>query len=134
VVDVSHHRDHGRALLEILLGVLVLGLRDLLLRGGNDLDLALEGIREHRDRVIGERLCQRRHLAALHQLLDQLGASKVERLGDLLHGRARVDLRRLGFGFGLGLRRRLFEERTPTPSTAPAGRTPRRCLRGALPP
>ena len=41
VVDVAHDRDHRRAVVEALLGVLELGRLGLLVGGGDDLDLAV---------------------------------------------------------------------------------------------
>jgi hypothetical protein len=124
VVDVAHHGDDRRTLLEILRGVLELGLGDVLLGGRNDLDLAVERVGEHLDRLVGERLGERRHLPTLHQLLDQLRASQVERLGDLLHRRTGIDLGRIRFGNRRGLGRWL-EKGSPPPST-PAPRWPPR--------
>ena len=73
VVDVAHHGDDGRARLEVLRVVLNRGGLDLLLGGGDDLDLAVELLRDRLDRVVGQGLGQGRHLAALHQRLDHLG-------------------------------------------------------------
>ena len=39
----------------------------------DDLDLLLEAVGEHLDRLVGQRLGERGHLAELHQLLDHLG-------------------------------------------------------------
>ena len=49
-------------------------------------------LREHADRLVGQRLRERGHLAKLHQLLDHLGSAETERLGHLLDGGTRVDL------------------------------------------
>ena len=96
VVDVAHDRDHRRADDEILLGVVEGGLVVDLLAGVDDLDLLVELAGERGDRLVRERLGQGRHLALLHQLLDDLGARDAEALGDLAHGRAGVDLGRAG--------------------------------------
>ena len=57
----------------------------------DDLDLLVELFGEHADGLVGERLCERGHLAQLHQLLDDLGRGQPEGLGDLAYGGARVD-------------------------------------------
>ena len=95
VVDVAHDRDHGRAVLELLVGVVVVRLLGDLLGGTDHVDLAVERVGEHLDRLVGERLGQGRHLAELHELLDHVGAADAEDLGDLAHGRAGGDLERL---------------------------------------
>ena len=64
--------------------------------GVDDLDLLLELVGEHLDRVVGERLRERRHLAQRHQLLDDLGHRHAEVLGDVLDGRAGVDADQVG--------------------------------------
>ena len=56
-----------------LLGVLELGLGLDVVGGVDDLDLLVELVGEHLDRLVGQRLGERRHLAELHQLLDDLG-------------------------------------------------------------
>ena len=89
VVDVAHDRDHRRAVLEVGLVVDDLLDLDLLLGRGDDLDLALELLRDPLDLLVGERLGQGRHLAALHQGLDHLGAAEAEGLGHLANRRAR---------------------------------------------
>ena len=95
VVDVAHDRDDRRAVDERVLGVVV-GLLDLLdvLGGADDRDLLLERVGQDLDRLVGERLRERGHLAELHQLLDDLGGAQAERLRDLLDGGAGVDLGR----------------------------------------
>src|SRR3954451_15022071 len=92
---MAHHRDHRRALDEVSLVVLLLdrGL-DLLLGGGDDLDLAVELLRDRLDGLVGECLGEGRHLALLHQRLDHLGAGQAQALGDLTDGGAGVDLDR----------------------------------------
>ena len=92
VVDVPHDRDHGRAVDQLLVGVLEGGLGLGVLGRADHVDLLVEGLGEHRDRVVGQGLRERRHLAQLHQLLDHLGGAQLERLGDLLDGGARADL------------------------------------------
>ena len=73
VVDVAHDRDDRRALDEVLVGVVELRLGVVLVGRVDDLDLLVELVGEHLDRVVGQRLRERRHLAELHQLLDDLG-------------------------------------------------------------
>ena len=63
VVDVAHDRDDRRALDEVLLGVLEDRLDLDVVGGVDDLDLLVELLGEHLDRVVGERLRERRHLA-----------------------------------------------------------------------
>jgi hypothetical protein len=91
VVDVAHDRDDRRALDEV--GVVVVGLDDLLvlLGDGDDLDLLVELLGEQLDRLVGERLRERRHLAQAHELLDDLGDRDAEVLGDVLDRRAGGD-------------------------------------------
>ena len=72
-----------------------LGL-ELLLVGVLDLDLALELGRDQLDRLVGERLRDRDHLAEAHHDLDDLRDRDAERRGEVLDGRARVDLDRPG--------------------------------------
>src|SRR4051794_11398242 len=95
VVDVAHHGDDRRALLEGVLRVLE-GLLDLVdvVGRADDRDLLVEGVGQHLDGLVGKRLRERRHLAELHQLLDVLGGAEAERLADLLDGGAGVDLGR----------------------------------------
>ena len=88
---------------EVLVGVGELRLLGLLVGGGDDLELAVVLVGDRPDRLVGERLGERRHLAHHHQFFDHLGRGQAEQLGDLAHGRAGVDLGRLG----LGRRRRL---------------------------
>ena len=63
VVDVAHDRDDRRALDQVLLGVLEDRLDLDVVGGVDDLDLLVELVGEHLDRVVGERLRERRHLA-----------------------------------------------------------------------
>ena len=51
---------------------------------------------EHADRLVGERLRERRHLAEAHQLADHLGHRDAEVLGDVLDRRAGVDPDQVG--------------------------------------
>ena len=81
---------------EVLVGVLELGLVVDLVGRVDDLDLLVELVGEDLDRVVGQRLGERRHLAQLHQLLDDLGDRHAEVLGDVLDGRAGVDADRVG--------------------------------------
>ena len=63
VVDVAHDRDHRRTLDQVLLGVLEDRLDLDVVGGVDDLDLLVELVGEHLDRVVGQRLRERRHLA-----------------------------------------------------------------------
>ena len=81
---------------EVLLGVLERRLDLDLVGGVDDLDLLVELVGEDLDRLVGERLGERRHLAQAHQLLDDLGHRDAEVLGDVLDGRAGVDPDRVG--------------------------------------
>ena len=88
MVHVAHHRDDRRALDKLLLGVFVLGLLLHLVGGVDDVDLLVELPGEGEDRLLGERLGEGRHLAELHELLDDLGSPQAQRLGHLLDRRA----------------------------------------------
>ena len=101
------------------LGVGVLGRRD-------DLDLLVELVGEHLDRVVGQRLRERRHLAEAHQLLDDLRHADAEVLRDVLDRRAGVDADDVGLQRGDVLRDGLLVGAAP----APAAATPRRAVRG----
>ena len=96
----------GRAL-EVLVGVLELRLGVDLVGRVDDLDLLVELVGEDLDRVVGQRLGERGHLAQLHQLLDDLGDRHAEVLGDVLDRRAGVDPDRVGLEDADVLRRRL---------------------------
>ena len=72
------------------------GLADQLVGGVHDLDLLAELGGEHADRLVGQRLRQRRHLAEAHQLADHLGHGDAEVLGDALDRRAGVDPDQVG--------------------------------------
>jgi hypothetical protein len=129
VVDVPHDRDDGRALDQILVGVLVGRLLLLVgLRGADKLDPLVEGAGEHLDGLVGKGLGEGCHLAQLHQLLDDLRRAQLERLGHLLHGRAGAHLgRRLLLLLGLQPRLRLgleigLDPLGPAPASAPAAR------------
>ena len=74
-----------------LVGVLVDRLVVAVVVGVDDLDLLAERLGEDEDRLVGQRLGERRHLAHAHQLLDDLGDRDAEVLGDVLDGRAGVD-------------------------------------------
>ena len=126
VVDVAHDRDHRRALDEVLRGVLELGLLVDLVGRVDDLDLLVELVGEDLDRVVGQRLGERGHLAQLHQLLDDLGDRHAEVLRDVLDRRAGVDADRVGLEAGLVLRDRL-----DVGATAPAAAAARRAALGA---
>ena len=127
VVDVAHDRDDRRALDEVLVGVLELGLGVDVVGRVDDLDLLVELVGEDLDRVVGQRLGERGHLAQLHQLLDDLGHRHAEVLGDVLDRRAGVDADRVGPAGGRVLRR-------PAPyvgAAAPAAAAARRAALGA---
>ncbi len=96
MVDVAHHGHHRRALDEVLLGVLEDRLELHVVGGVDDLDLLAELLGEHLDRLVGERLRERRHLPQAHQLLDHFGHRHAEVLGDVLDGRAGVDAHKVG--------------------------------------
>ena len=91
VVDVAHDRDHRRALDQLLVAVLVGRLLLHVIRRGVEGDLLVEALGEHLDGLVGEGLRERGHLAQLHQLLDDLGGRQLQRLRDLLDGRARAN-------------------------------------------
>ena len=80
---------------EVLVRVLEHRLGGLVLGRADDLDLLLELVGDHADRLVGERLRDRRHLAELHQLLDHVGDRDAEVLGDVAHGGAGRDLDRV---------------------------------------
>ena len=63
VVDVAHDRDHRRAVGQGGVVVVVLRLGLDLVGGVHDLDLLLEGVGQDLDRLVGERLGERGHLA-----------------------------------------------------------------------
>src|SRR4051795_5942266 len=74
--------------------------------GVDDLDLLVERLGEDGDRLVGERLRERDHLAHQHQLLDDLGHRDAEVLGDVLDRRAGVDPDDVGTAGGLLVQRR----------------------------
>ena len=82
VVDVAHDRHDRRAVDQVLVGVLELGLGLDVVGRVDDLDLLGELLGEHLDRLVGERLGERGHLPQAHELLDDLGHGHAERLGD----------------------------------------------------
>ena len=122
VVDVAHDRDHRGARLELLVGVLELRLVARLVGGVDDLDLLVELVREHLDRVVRQRLRERRHLAQAHQLLDDVRDRDAEVLADVLDRRPRVDLDDVGLQRRDVLRGRLHVAAAAAAPTAP-GRT-----------
>ena len=129
VVDVAHDRDDRRAVDEVVVGVVEDGRLGLLLGGADDLDLAVERLGEHLNRLVGERLGERRHLAELHQLLDHIGAADAEDLGDLANGRAGGHLQRRLLDLDMRPERRLFEQRPAAASATAARRAARRRVR-----
>ena len=79
MVDVTHDRDDRRALREVFLAALVLAELDVealqqlavLVLGRDDLDVVVELRAEHLQRLVGDRLGGRHHLAQVEQHLDQ---------------------------------------------------------------
>ncbi len=126
VVDVAHDRDHRGTLDEVLRGVLELRLLVDVVGRVDDLDLLVELVGEDLDRVVGQRLGERGHLAQLHQLLDDLGDRHAEVLGDVLDRRAGVDADRVGLE-----RRLVLRDRLDVGATAPAAAAARRAALGA---
>ncbi len=122
VVDVTHDRHHRWPVDQVLVGVGELRLLGLLVGGVDDLDLAVVLVGDRLHRVVGEGLGERRHLAHHHQFFDHLGRGEAERFGYLAHGRAGIDLARLGLVGRVRLRRRLLEQ---GPATAPTTATRR---------
>ena len=128
VVDVAHDRDHGRAVDQVLVAVLVGRVGLGVLGRADHLDLLAERLGEHLDGLVGQGLGERRHLAQLHQLLDHLGGAQLERLGDLLDGGAGADrdgrvLRLLGLQLRLRLRLEIrLDPLGPAPAAATAAR------------
>src|SRR5690606_31893302 len=96
-------------------------LLDFLLGRADDLDLAIELAGEQLDGLVGEGLRKRRHLAELHELLDEVGAGDTQRLSDLADGRPGVDLERrlLLLDRGRLLLRLLQQRPAPATSTPP---------------
>ena len=95
----------------------------------DDLDLLVELVRDHLHGVVGQRLGERGHLAQLHQLLDDLRHRDAEVLGDVLDGRAGVDLDDVGLEDRDVLRHRLRVGAAPAPAAAPR-RAPLRAAAG----
>ena len=126
VVDVAHDRDHRRAVDQVLVGVVELRFLGLLVGGADDFDLAVVLVGDRPDRLIGERLGERRHLAHHHQFFDHLGRGQADRLAQLTHGGAGVDFGRLGLDRGLRTHRRLLQQRPAATATAAARRALRR--------
>ena len=132
VVDVAHDRHHRRAIDEILLAVLEHRLHLDVVGGVDDLDLLVEFVRQHLDRIVGERLRECRHLAEHHQLLDDLRHRHAQVLGDVLDRGARVDSDQVR-----GLHRRRVDRGdrlvVGAPPAAPATRSAQRLVgRAAL--
>ena len=97
VVDVTHHRDDGRARLEErLVFVVIVGEHgeelDLLLAPGLDeQDLRAECLGDQLDHLVGERNGGGHHLAGLEQDANEIGGRPVELRRELLHGDAARD-------------------------------------------
>ena len=127
VVDVAHDRDDRRARDEILVGVVVRRVGVGLFAGVDDLDLAVELGREDLDRLVGQRLRERRHLAEHHELLDDLRHRDAEVLRDVLDRGARLDLEAVECALGGGVKR--LDGLVVRAATAPAtALTARRAL------
>ena len=94
VVDVAHDRHHRRALDEILVGVVEHRIGDLLVLGVDDLDLLAELGRQHLDRLVRQRLRLASSSRPAPSASSSPRARDVEVLGDVLDGRAGVDLDR----------------------------------------
>ena len=125
VVDVAHDRDDRRALDQLVLARRRSSGASSTSSAAWTISIFLSKlVGQHLDRVVGERLRERGHLAELHQLLDHLGSAEAERLGDLLDGGAGVDLRRRLLALRLGRRREVGLDpwgAAPAPASA-AGR------------
>ena len=93
----------------------------------DDLDLLVELVGEHLDRVVGQRLRERRHLAEAHQLLDDLRARATPRYS-ATSLTVEPELTRMTSAFSERdvLRDGLLVGAAPAPAAAPA----RRALRG----
>src|SRR4051794_18013102 len=128
VVDVAHDRDDRRAVDQLVVRVLVGRLGLHLFGGADHVDLLVERVGQHLDGLVRQRLGERRHLAELHQLLDDLGRAELQELGDLLDRRAGAHLDgRVLLLLGLELRPRLgleigLDPLGPAPAAAPAAR------------
>ena len=81
----------GGRVVELVGGVVVVDDLLDLVGGVDDLDLLLELVGEDLDRLVGQRLGERRHLAERHELLDDLRRADAEVLGDVLDGRPGAD-------------------------------------------
>ena len=98
VVDVTHHRDDGRARLEqrFVVFVVVGGEQrdqlDLLLAARlDDEDLRAEGLGDQLDHLVGERCGCRHHLAGLEQDAHEIGGRTIQLRRVLLNGAAARD-------------------------------------------
>ena len=109
----------GGRMTEVLVGVVEGRLGVRLVGRADDLDLLVELVRQHLDGVVGQRLGERRHLAQLHELLDDLRDGDAEVLRDVLDRRAGVDLDDVGLEDGDVLRHRLRVGAAPPPAAAP---------------
>ena len=97
--------------------------------GVDDLHFLAELLGDDADGVVGQRLRERRHLAHAHELLDDLGDGDAEVLGDVLDGRAGVDLDDVGARLrALVERRDRVVVRAAATPAAPARGTARRAL------
>src|SRR3954469_17121498 len=125
IVTTGGRGSGPRAGLELVVGVVELGLVVGLVGGRDDLDLLVELVGEDLDRVVGQRLGDHGHLAQAHQLLDDLGDGDAEVLGDILDRRAGVDPDRLRLEGVDVLRGGLLEGAAPAPASASPRRAPR---------
>ena len=112
----------GGRLDEVLVVVRELGSTSSSSSARDDLDLLVELVGEDLDRVVGQRLRERRHLAEAHELLDDLRDRDAEVLGDVLDRRAGVDPDEVGALLRGPCRSpgRLGLEVAPAPATAAA--------------
>ena len=91
VVDVTHHGDHRRPGRQVLLATFVLAELDVealqqlavLVLGRDHLDVVVELRAEHLQRVVGDRLGRRHHLAQVEQHLDQRADVGADLLGQV---------------------------------------------------
>ncbi|CAB5031845.1 unannotated protein [freshwater metagenome] len=96
MIYVAHDRHDRRTLNEVGLFVREDQLLSFLVGSRDNLDLLAECLCEDHDRLVREGLCERRHLAHQHQLLDQVGDRQAEVFGDVLDSCAAVHADRVG--------------------------------------
>ena len=108
VVDVTHHGDHRRAELEVLLAALVLavgeveGLQQLavLVLRGDDLNLVVHLAAQQFQDVVADRLRRGDHLAEVEQRLHQRGRVGVDLLGEVAQRRTASQANGLAIALG----------------------------------